>query len=34
MRVRKAVYEEAKKFRAERNGRVIQEPHEMVPLGD
>jgi hypothetical protein len=33
MRVRKAVYEEAKKFRAERNGRVIQEPHEMVPLG-
>src|SRR5712675_1923535 len=34
MRVRKAVYEEAKKFRAERNGRVIQEPHEMVPFGD
>ena len=34
MRVRKAVYEEAKKFRAERNGRVIEEPHEMVPLGD
>jgi hypothetical protein len=34
MRVRKAVYEEAKKFRAERNGRVIQEPHERVPFGD
>jgi hypothetical protein len=33
MRVRKAVYEEARKFRAERNGRVIQEPYEMVPLG-
>ena len=34
MRVRKAAYEEAKKFRAERNGRVIQEPREMVPFGD
>jgi hypothetical protein len=34
MRVRKAAYEEARKFRAERNGRVIQEPHEMVPFGD
>jgi hypothetical protein len=34
MRVRKAVYEEAKKFRAERNGRVIQEPHERVLFGD
>jgi hypothetical protein len=34
MRVRKAVYEEAKKFRAERNGRVIQEPREMVAFGD
>jgi hypothetical protein len=34
MRVRKAVYEEAKKFRAERNGRVIQEPLEMVAFGD
>ena len=30
MRVRKTVYEEAKKFRAERNGQVIEEPHEMV----
>ncbi len=34
MRVRKAAYEAAKKFRAERNGRVIQEPREMVPFGD
>jgi hypothetical protein len=34
MRVRKAAYEAAKKFRAERNGRVIQEPREMVPLED
>jgi hypothetical protein len=34
MRVRKAAYEEARKFRAERNGRVIQEPREMVPFGD
>jgi len=32
MRVRKAAYEEAKKYRAERNGRVIQEPREMVSL--
>src|SRR6266481_166177 len=34
MRVRKAAYEAAKKFRAERNGRIIQEPREMVPFGD
>ncbi len=34
MRVRKAAYEAAKKFRAERNGRVIQEPREMVPFWD
>jgi hypothetical protein len=34
MRVRKAAYEAAKKFRAERNGRVIQEPREMVPFED
>ena len=34
MRVRKAVYEMARKFRAERNGRVIEEPREMVPFGD
>ena len=34
MRVRKAVYEEAKKFRAERNGRVIQEPRDEVFFGD
>jgi hypothetical protein len=30
MRVRKAVYEMAKEFRAKRNGRVIREPREMV----
>lgn len=30
MRVRKAAYEAGRTFRAERNGRVIQEPHEMV----
>jgi hypothetical protein len=34
MRVRKAVYEEARKFRAERNGRIIQEPRDMVFFGD
>jgi hypothetical protein len=34
MRVREAAYEAAKKFRAERNGRVIQEPREMVPFED
>src|SRR5580698_1088329 len=34
MRVRKAVYEEARKFRAARNGRVIQEPRDAVSLGD
>jgi hypothetical protein len=30
MRARKAVYEAARKFRAEKNGRIIQEPREMV----
>jgi hypothetical protein len=34
MRVRKVVYEEARKFRAARNGRVIQEPREAVSLDD
>jgi hypothetical protein len=34
IRVRKAVYEMAKKFRAERNGWAIREPSEMVPFGD
>ena len=34
MRVRKAAYEEARKFRAARNGRVIQEPRDAVPLED
>jgi hypothetical protein len=34
MRARKAVYEAARKFRAERNGRVIKEPRVMVPFGD
>jgi hypothetical protein len=34
MRVRKAVYEAAKKFRAEKNGRVIEEPREMVSFKD
>jgi hypothetical protein len=29
-----AIYQEAKKFRAENNGRVIQEPREMVSFGD
>jgi hypothetical protein len=30
----KAAYEAAKKFRAERNGRIIQEPWEIGPLPD
>jgi hypothetical protein len=34
MRARKAAYERARLFRAERNGRVIQEPREMVPFED
>jgi hypothetical protein len=34
MRVRKEVYEAAKKFRVERNGRVIKEPRERVQFRD
>jgi hypothetical protein len=34
MRVRKIVYEMARKFRAEANRRIIQEPREMVPFAD
>ena len=34
MRVRRAVHEMAKKFRAEKNGRLIEEPREMVPFKD
>jgi hypothetical protein len=34
MRVRKVVYEMARRFRAEANRRVIQEPREMVPFAD
>jgi hypothetical protein len=34
MRARKEVYEMAKKFRAERNGRVIEEPREKLALKD
>jgi Catalase len=34
MRARKAVYEMAKKFRAEKNGREIEEPRQMVSFGD
>jgi hypothetical protein len=34
MRVRKAIYEEARKFRAKGNGRVVQEPREMVRFRD
>jgi hypothetical protein len=34
MRVRKAIYEEARKFRAKANGRVIREPREMAPFKD
>ena len=34
MRARKTAYEAARKFRAEKNGRVIQEPREMVSFGE
>jgi hypothetical protein len=34
MRVRKAAYEEGRKFRGERNGRIIREPREAVSFGD
>ena len=34
MRARKEVYEMAKKFRAERNGRAIEEPQEIVIFRD
>ena len=34
MRARKVVYEAAKKFRAEKNGRVIEEPRGKVLFGD
>jgi hypothetical protein len=34
MRVRKAIYEEARKFRAKGNGRVIKEPREMASFKD
>jgi hypothetical protein len=34
MRARKRVYEMAKKFRAERNGRVIEEPREKLQFRD
>jgi hypothetical protein len=34
MRARKAAYEMARMFRAERNSRVIQEPREKVSFGD
>jgi hypothetical protein len=34
MRVRREVYEMAKNFRAEKNGRIIEEPREMVTFGD
>ena len=34
MRARKAAYEMARMFRAERNSRVIQEPREKMSLGD
>lgn len=34
MRVRKAVYEMGKKFRAEKNGRIIEEPRERVTFED
>jgi hypothetical protein len=34
MRARKAAYEAAKEFRAERNGRIIQEPRQIGPLPD
>jgi hypothetical protein len=34
MRVRRAVYETAKRYRAEKNGRVIEEPRETVSFKD
>jgi hypothetical protein len=34
MRVRRTVYEMGKKFRAEKNGRVIEEPREIVHFAD
>jgi hypothetical protein len=34
MRARKAAYEMARTFRAERNGRVIQEPRKIMPFED
>jgi hypothetical protein len=34
MRARKLVYEAAKRFRAERNGRIIKEPREMPEFAD
>jgi hypothetical protein len=34
MRVRKAISEEARKFRAKGNGRVIKEPREMASFKD
>jgi len=34
MRSRRQVYEMAKRFRAEKNGRIIEEPREMVTFGD
>ena len=34
MRSRRQVYEMAKRFRAEKNGRIIEEPRKMVTFGD
>jgi hypothetical protein len=34
MRARRQVYEMAKRFRAEKNGRIIEEPHEKVTFRD
>ena len=34
MRSRRQVYEMAKRFRAEKNGRIIEEPREVVTFGD
>jgi hypothetical protein len=34
MRVRRTVYEMGKKFRAEKNGRVIEEPREIVHFAE
>jgi hypothetical protein len=34
MRARKQIYEMAKKFRAEKNGRTIEEPREIVTFTD